>query len=162
MKIHRNLVTPAKPIVFDEDIDFSSRDYGSSYPLLGLEEVHASGEFYLSDEGLRCAAKVHCVATLSDARTCEPFDQRFDFEDDCGLPTSPEEDAEGYLFEGNVIELDELIYCLIHTQLPMCPRKGGSPLPRSGEGYTVYSEDDLMEEEKSSPFDALKDYQFEE
>lgn len=141
MKIHRNLVTPQKSVPFDEDIDFSYLDFKRFYPILNVSETHVVGEFYKDDdENLAVYMKLHSRVTVSDSRTLEPFDLLYDYEDEFALLRNPEEDAEGYLFEENNIELSEVAWCSLHSHIPLCPHQEGSPLPSSGEGYQVYEE----------------------
>ena len=159
MRIHRNLVTPAKPAPFDEDIDFSALDYGRLYPILAINGTHAEGEFYLDEEGNLCVAlRVQSTVRVSDSRTLEPFDLDFDYEDGFALLKSPDEDAEGYLFEENTIELSDVVFCSLHTHVPLCPRKDDSALPSSGEGYEVLTEDEVEPLSSNNPFDVLKDF----
>jgi len=162
MNVHRSFVTPQKPLPFDEDVDFSSFDLKRAYPLLSLKKVHAKGEFHSEDGVIYATLEISAIATLSDSRTCEPFDYPLDYEDEFALLSEMEEDAEGYLFEENVIELRDVVYCSLHSHIPMCPHKSGADLPSSGEGYTVYSEDEAEERKAPSPFDVLKDYQTED
>lgn len=162
MKFHRNNVTPAKPLSFSEDIDFSDFDLSKAYPLLKLSKVHAEGEFYLEENTLCVTLSVHAEALLSDSRTCEPFPFALDYEDDFALLSSMDEEGDGYLFAENVIELRDVVYCSLHSHIPLCPRKSGASLPSSGEGYTVLTEDEVEPLEAPSPFDALKDFPTEE
>ena len=163
MKIHRNLVTPAKGVSFDEDLDYSSLDYARFPSLKGLPKVHAEGEFYRDDEDNLCVSlEVDGEATLSDSRTCELFAYPFSFEDDFALLQDPSEEAEGYLFPENVVELSDVVFCAIHSHLPLCPKKEESALPSSGEGYSVLTEEEMDSLPSPSPFDALKDYDPEE
>ena len=159
MKIHRNLVTPAKSAPFDEDLDYSGLDYSRFSSLRGLRDVHADGEFYVDDEdNLMVALGVSGVATLSDARTLEEFDYPLDFEDEFMLLRDPKEEGEGYVFPENVIELSDVVFCSLHSHLPLCPHKAGSSLPTSGEGYSVLTEEEATHFENTSSFASLEDY----
>lgn len=159
MRFHRNLVTPVRPLDFDEDLDFSSYDFGKHYPLLGLTGVHASGEFFLEkDATLYCSITLKGTMLLSDAYTLEKFPQAFDFEDEFALLRSPEEEGEGYIFSENTIELSDVAFCAICSRVPLSPKKKGSKLNSSGEGYSVYLDGQTPPEPTSSPFDALKDF----
>ena len=163
MKIHRNLITPAKGASFDEDVDLSDLDYARFPSLKGLSDVHAEGEFYRDeDENLMVALRVSGVATLSDSRTSEIYDDPFDFEDEFQLLKDVAEEGEGYVFPENVIELHDVVFCAIHSYLPICPHKPGSKLPSSGEGYSILTEDEVKPLENTSPFAALDDYDVED
>ena len=63
--------------------------------------------------------------------------------------------------ESTSLDLDQLVYSLVVVKIPINLHKEGETLP-SGEGFKVYSEDELeeelaKEESESSPFDVLKD-----
>lgn len=162
MRFHRNLVTPAKPLKFDEAIDFSDFDFGKQYPLLGLSDVHATGEFFLVEDTLCVELVVTGDMWLSDAYTLEKFSQRFTIEDDFDLLRSPEEEGEGYIFAENTIELRDVVFCAIHSRVPVSPKKRGSKLSQEGEGYAVYLDGQEPPAPTSSPFDALIDFDVED
>lgn len=163
MKIHRNLVTPLKSAPFDEDIDYSSLDYGRFPSLKGLRDVHAEGEFYVDDEdNLMVALHVEGVATLSDARTLELFEQPLSYDDEFMLLRDVKEEGEGYVFSENLIELRDVVFCSIHSHLPLCPHKSDSKLPSSGEGYSVLTEDEVVPLESRSYFDELDDFEIDD
>lgn len=158
MRFHRNNVTEARPLDFEEEISFKDFDFAPHYPLLGLKDVHAEGEFRVENKLLVAYLHLHFLATMSDARTCKPFEQEFDYEDEFALLQTIDDEGEGYVFEENNIELRDVAFCSIHTHIPMCPHAPGSELPESGEGYRVYSEEEFDQEPHSSPFDVLADY----
>lgn len=160
MKIHKNSVMEARPLELDEEIDFSARDFSSAYPLLGIKEAHVEGIIERNDDFLTANIYVSGILILSDARTCEPFEQFVEVDDIYDLLDTPEQEGEGYIFEGMTIELDDLVFSILRSQVPIAPKKEGSELPKSGEGYNVYSSDESEEEtETNRPFDeALKNY----
>ncbi|MCR5491785.1 MAG: hypothetical protein K6F32_06635, partial [Bacilli bacterium] len=160
MKIHKNSVMEARPLELDEELDFSQWDFSSSYPLLGIKDAHVDGIVERNDEFLTANLYVCATLILSDARTCEAFEEPVEVEDIYDLLDSPEQEGDGYIFEGKVIELEQLVYSILRSQVPIAPRKEDSELPKGGEGYEVYSADGAeVEPETSRPFDeALKNY----
>lgn len=158
MKFHRNNVTAARPLDFDELIDFAGFDFKPVYPLLGLKDCHASGEFRLEEGQLVCSLHVEAKATYSDAYTCRPFEDELRFDDYFALLSNYDEEGEGYVFEENKIDLFDVVFCAIHSHIPLAPKQEGSRFPTSGEGYTVYREEDFLAKPNSSPFDVLEGY----
>lgn len=144
MRVHRNSVTPLRPAPFDEDLSFATFDFSRFPSLKGLPYVHVDGEFFKEEDDDTLYVYLHVVAkaTLSDSRTCELFEEDYDYEDEFALLSKLDEDSEGYLFEDNNIELLDVAFCSIHSHIPLCPHKADSALPASGEGYTVYSDED--------------------
>lgn len=127
MKFHRGLITPAKPLAFDEDIDFSSLDLERHKPALqGIPFCHAEGEFYLAEDGnVHVDMTVTATLLLRDSLTLEDFERAYDYDDDFALLSGFDPDGEGYIFEENVIELRDVVFCSLHTHMPLCPHKDG-------------------------------------
>ena len=160
MKIHKNSVMEARPLELNEEIDFSGRDFAPAYPLLGIKNAHVEGLVERNDDFLTANLYVSAILILSDARTCEAFEQPVEVEDIYDLLDNPDQEGEGYIFEGKTIELDDLVFSILRSQVPIAPHKEGSKLPEGGEGYVVYSSDEADEpSEGNHPFEeALKNY----
>ncbi len=155
MKFYRSLIKENTPLPFKETFDFSSHDFAKDYPLLGILEAKGEGEVYRHAKGIAVYLKAKAKVTLSDARTCKPIQRTLSFEDEFDLVESPEdEEAEGYLFPENEIDLSEVYFCSLKTHVPY-NATDAKELPQ-GEDVRVYSEEEM--ENISSPFDVLKDY----
>ena len=156
MKIYRSSITDARPLELQEELDYSSRDFSSSYPLLGIKDAYVEGLIERNDEFLTANIYVSAILILADARTRESFEHPVEVDDIYDLLESPEEEGEGYIFPGNYFELEELVYSILRSQVPLAPKKEGSELPPDGDGYTVYSADYLSDEaEENHPFAEL-------
>ncbi len=162
MKFHRNSITPAKPLPFSFEPDFSSFDFKPHYPLLGLNKIEAEGEVRVEEKRLWVRLSIKGIATVSDSRTLAPFEMELHYDDEFALLQNVDDDADGYLFEENEIDLAEVVFCSIHTHIPMCPHAPDSAMPSSGEGYSVLTEEEFASEPKPSPFDVLKDLDVDE
>ena len=155
MKIYRSSITPARPAEIDEDIDFSSFDFASLYPLRGIEGAHLSG--IIEKQGKRLAMNAHVKADLilADARDNQSFPYPVEFDEYFLLLEDELDDEDGYVFPHNLIEPRDICFALLRGQVPIKPLKQGSSLPDSGEGYACYEEGE--ERHHSSPFDVLAD-----
>ncbi len=75
-----------------------------------------------------------------------------------------DDNGDGFIYPGSSIDLDLVALSLIVSSLPLRIVRPDSELPKGGKGYNVYDEDSYLAEqeqnEKSSPFDALKDIDF--
>ncbi|MCR5348286.1 MAG: hypothetical protein K6E59_01595 [Bacilli bacterium] len=136
MRFHRGNVTFAKPLPFDEDVPFSDAQVEKLRPALQkIGSCHAEGEFYLHDDGyVHVDMTVVADVVLRDAVTLEDFHRRYDFDEDFALLPGFDPDGEGYIFEENNIELSDVVYCALHSRIPLCPHKDGDigeddPLP---------------------------------
>lgn len=68
-------------------------------------------------------------------------------------------ETEEVFYTKDIISLDEIVYSLLLTSIPLNIHGDDEKLP-SGDDFKVYSEDELIDElneEKESPFDCLKD-----
>ena len=68
-------------------------------------------------------------------------------------------ESEEVFYTKEIISLDEIVYSLLLTSIPLNILGDDETLP-SGDDFNVYSEDELIVElnkEKESPFDVLKD-----
>ena len=158
MKIYRSSITPARPLELEEEVDLSKKDFASAYPLLGIRDAYVEGLIERNDDFLTANIYVSAVLVLSDARTREPFEYPVEVDDVYDLLQSPEEEGDGYIFPGNSFELEDLIFSILRSQVPIAPKKEDSALPEAREGYEVYQGDYLLDgAEENHPFEDLPD-----
>ncbi len=151
MKFYRSLIKENTPLSFKETFDFSTHDFTKDYPLLDILEAKGEGEVFRYDKGVAVYLKAVAKVALSDARTCKRIERTIRFSDEFDLVESPEdEEAEGYLFPENEIDLTDVYFCSLKTHVPY----NATDAKELSGG--VYSEDEFNQ--KSSPFDVLKDY----
>lgn len=142
MRIHRNLVKEGKPLSFEEDLCFSRQDCAEDYPLLSVPKCHFACKVENEDGYLTAEYSISGQMELADSRTSLPFLEEFSDADCIDLLESEEEDGEGYIFPGTHFESAELAHKIIHSLIPISPRKEDSPLPEGGEGYSFLKEED--------------------
>lgn len=101
--------------------------------------------------------KLEVISSL----TLKPFKKTLKIEDQYYFTTDPNFDSNDVLYTGENVDLDEIIFSLIVSSLPInlhAPNEGKI----EGDGYRVITEEELEKEEKSSPFDILKDIDLDE
>lgn len=99
--------------------------------------------------------------TLISTYTFQEYKDRLKINDELFFTNNPEFESEEVFLVSEEIDLDQILYSLIITSIPMNHHKKGEKLP-SGDGYRVITEDDLENEIKSSPFDKLIDLDFDD
>lgn len=154
MKIYRSAVTSARPLEVDEEVSFRDKDFSPFYPLLGIERCHLQGEITKEGKLLWMRAYVTADLKLVDARSNEAFYLPVTHEEYFPLLEDEEGDIEGYVFPNNLIEASDIAFALLRTLVPIKPLKEGSELPKGGDGYSFYLEDDAPS--APSPFDCLE------
>ena len=157
MKINRAILQNNKKETFEEDIDFSLLKADENH-VKRIEKCHVKVEATEFGEVLGCLVSgeadviASCSYTLEDVPLHVSFKEQFFFSDE-------ETDSEDCYFEPGVeIDLDPHILALILAEVPHNVVKSGASLPKSGNGYRVLSEDDLIAERKNrknSAFDIL-------
>lgn len=158
MRIYRSQVRPNKSLRVDEDYSFSSDDCAGEYPLLEVKECHFEATFFNDDGILRAEYSIKGTYVLSDSRTLAAFASPFEDSGEVDILSSVEEEGDGYIFSGTFFSSEELAHKIIKTLIPVSPHQNGSALPKSGDGYNVYSDDaPRAKEPGSSPFDAIPD-----
>ena len=156
MKIYRSAITPLRPAEIDEDIDFSSFDFSSFYPLKGIEGAHLQGSIEKQGQRLLMNAHVEADLILYDARSNEPFAYPVDLYETFFLLEDELDDEDGYVFPHNLIEPLDICFAMLRGQVPIKPLKDDSKMPDDGDGYRCYEEGG--ESSDSSPFDVLEGY----
>ena len=102
---------------------------------------------------------IHAVLNVLSTLSGEEFEYPLDVNETLYYTDKKEMDSEDvfYVKEGYV-DLDQEIYSLIITSIPLILHKEGEEYPK-GKNYRVISEDEIDENDGSnySPFDKLKD-----
>ena len=102
---------------------------------------------------------IHAVFNVLSTLSGEEFEYPLDVNETLYYTDKKEMDSEDvfYVKEGYV-DLDQEIYSLIITSIPLILHKEGEEYPK-GKNYRVISEDEIDENDGSnySPFDKLKD-----
>ncbi|MDY5441740.1 MAG: DUF177 domain-containing protein [Candidatus Enteromonas sp.] len=161
MKIYRSSIPSGNPLKVDETFpDFPKEKFEQSYPLLGIKNPSIVGIFEKPNDIVIFNGTISGTLILADARTNEPFEEEVSVDGVISLlEDGLDEDAEGYIFPGNGIEVEEVVYSVLRSETPLKPLKKGSKCLTSGDGWSVRMEGE-EEETHSSPFDVLADYSF--
>ena len=165
MKLNRAILQNNKPQTITDEIDFSKYPFDENH----VRRIDScSVTVVATDFGdvLQCqiSGKAHVIAscsyTLEDVPLDVKFHEAFYFTD------NKDNEAEDCYFEPGVeIDLDPHILALILSEVPHTLTKDGASLPKSGEGYRVLSEDELIKEKShkgNSAFDILDTIEFDE
>lgn len=94
----------------------------------------------------------------------KPFEYNSQLKDELYLTNNKEMENEEIIYLKDGFEIDELIYSLVITDLPITLKMDDETYPESEE-FKVLSEDEynsLKEEDSDSPFDSLKDINFDD
>ena len=114
-----------------------------------------SGEVQKFDDIVVFSGTISGKLVLADARTNEPFEMDVTVDGPIDLlEEEAEGDVTGYLFPGNGIDTDDVVFSVLRSETPIKPLSGHSSLPRGGDGWSFCAEGE--EENQASPFDVLE------
>ncbi|MBP5694140.1 MAG: DUF177 domain-containing protein [Bacilli bacterium] len=151
--------------VKDERI-ITYKDNGSTFNELNHSKVIKEFKDVTGTVGVKKVGKIYFVTFDIKAKlivysslTYEPFEYTHELSEDlqfCNDEKYCDEDT--ILLDNDAVNLDEIIYSLIITSLPIKLAKKGEKAP-SGENFRVLTEEEYLKEKESegNPFDKLKD-----
>lgn len=159
MKIDVSKLKYSSKNVFKETLTFDEEKFPPKIPLLKVNKADVTLEVSRYEEFIYVLAKVKADVTLQCSYTLKPFDTVLKDEDELHFSSyKDDEDEDVIIYKGNFIDMDEYIYDIISSNVPLSPKSKDAKLPKDGKYYRVISDEDLKaEKEKSgnSAFDIL-------
>lgn len=161
MRIDFSKVKSFEKIDYIGDLNF----YNNTKSLKTIKDyksVEGVVEIQKADSVIIVKYDIHAVLNVLSTLSGEEFEYPLDINEILYYTDKKEMDSEDvfYVKEGYVV-LDQEIYSLIITSIPLILHKEGEEYPK-GKNYRVISEDEIDENDGSnySPFDKLKDLDF--
>lgn len=158
MRIDFSKVKSFEKIDYIGDLNF----YNNTKSLKTIKDyksVEGVVEIQKADSVIIVKYDIHAVLNVLSTLSWEEFEYPLDVNETLYYTDKKEMDSEDvfYVKEGYV-DLDQEIYSLIITSIPLILHKEGEEYPK-GKNYRVISEDEIDENDGSnySPFDKLKD-----
>ena len=158
MKIDFAKVKGKETIAYSGDLNYFN-NFNKSKTIKEFKSVEGKVTLEKADAVLIIKYDINAVLDVFFSLTNEPFEYPISIDETLYYTSEKEMESEDvfYIKEGR-IELEEDIYSLIVTSLPLILHKEGEEFPH-GKNYRVLKEDELNEDDGSSysPFDKLKD-----
>ena len=158
MRLDFSKVKSFEKIDYIGDLNF----YNNTKSLKTIKDyksVEGVVEIQKADSVIIVKYDIHAVLSVLSTLSGEEFEYPLDVNETLYYTDKKEMDSEDvfYVKEGYV-DLDQEIYSLIITSIPLILHKEGEEYPK-GKNYRVISEDEIDENDGSnySPFDKLKD-----
>lgn len=152
-------------ISFDEDIIFAKECFQKNPLLLGLENIHVSGNGYFGysndifEVDLEISGDLICPCAITNEEVIVPFEteahESFSFVDT--------DDVDVHIVKNEIIEMIPIIFELITFEIPLKVVKEGEINYPSGDGWRVISEKDFeraLESQIDPRLAKLKDFKF--
>lgn len=153
MKINRLALPNNKKMTFEEEVDFSSYP-GDKYHIRRIEKCLVKLEACQYDDLLTLTFNIKGMVISSCAYTLEDIPYPINIHETINVTG---EDDDEFIFDSDILDLDNVILTLIVSSVPMKLVKEGAKLPQDGDGYRFIKEGEENKEKKPSPFDILDD-----
>jgi hypothetical protein len=155
----RGSIVKGRSLVYENETTF--KGYELRYPVHEVKGCHYVATVSKIGDYAHAAFKIKADLVLIDSLDGTLFPEKINLEEDCDLLEEMDEEGEGYLAPGSVIDLDDIALRIIISSFPIKVTRPNSSLPKSGKGYRVLSEEEAAKEkdESTNPaFDKLKDF----
>lgn len=157
--VSRSSITKGRALHYENATTFEG--YALSYPIKEVRSCSYTAKLSKTGDYAHALFHIEADLLLIDAVDGASFAKKVQLDEDCDLLEEMDEEGEGYLIEGNVIDLDDLALRILISSFPIKVTRKGSRLPKSGKGYRVLSEEEKRKEKEDSTnpsFDKLKDF----
>ena len=148
-----------------EDLSFDPEVFVCHNPLIEVKNCHVELKAQRFEEFIYVTISLKAKVILECSYTLKHFESTISGVDELHFAPSKDEDEDCIEYKGTSIELDQYIFNLLSASVPLSPKAPNAKSPASGNGYRVISEDEFLKEKEeggNSPFDALKDLDFDE
>lgn len=125
-----------------------------------FKKVNIEISFEKINEILKCEFKIDFEAFVISSYTLKPFNYLKNIDDILYFTTNKEYEDEDVILCKEIIDLDNYVYSLILSSIPLNAHKSGEKL-KNFDDINVYSEDEYKKN-KESPFDILKDIEIDD
>ena len=161
MKINFKSIKDKETLEYEADANLLN-ELNSDTFVKEFKKVDGEVSFDNSGDVLVVSFKLTYTLEVLSTVSLKLFEYSSFLEDELYLTNNKEMENEEIIYLKDGFELDELIYSLVITDLPITLKMDDETYPESEE-FKVLSEDEynsLKENESDSPFDSLKDIDF--
>lgn len=166
MKIDVSKLNYSKETSFSEEVTFDKEKFAFHIPLLEIKSAKVKANVSHYDDFIYISLNIDAILVLQCSYSLKPFEYKLKENDELHFATIKEDgDDDIIIYKGNFIELDEHIFDIISSSIPMSPKAPDAKLPNSGKDYRVLSDEELKKEKENSTdprFDKLKDLEFDD
>ncbi|MCF0116547.1 MAG: DUF177 domain-containing protein [Bacilli bacterium] len=136
---------------FHEKMIFDKASIENVNSLLDINDTNVTVTLRDYDDIIRLEIDVTSTLTLQCSYTLEPIEYPVDISEDLDFTFEETEDENLIHIEQNEIDINQYIFGLLLTEIPMKIVKEGATLPKDGKGYQVMTEDEYIKMKESEP-----------
>lgn len=165
MRIDVSKLSYTKPTSFSEDIIFDDGKFTPNFPLKEIKHANVRVKATRYDDFINVHFSVKAKVTLVSAYSLKEFETTLIDEDELNFVSSePDyEDEDVIVYKGNQIDLDEYVFALISSAVPLKPIMDGEIAPKGGKNYIVTTDENEVEIKKevgNNKFSKLDELEF--
>ena len=145
MKLNRAILPESKAETFEEEVDFSNYPFDENH-VRRIDNCSVKVVATEFGDVLQCQISGKASVIASCSYTLEDVPMEVKFHDSFYFSDDAEAESEDCYYEAGVeIDLNPYILALILAEVPHTIVKKGAQLPKSGDGYRVMSEEELLQ-----------------
>jgi len=161
MELNKALIKKNQTYEVKETIDLSSYLKKDDNVIKSISPFDVTIKATNFGEMLHIDFYIKGKAILICSRSLEDMDYSINIKDEIDFTSEEDFASEDVIYEPKMkIDLDPYLFGSVIAEIPNNPIKKGAKMPKSGSNYEFLTEDEYnkrKEEEKTSPFDCLKD-----
>ena len=144
MKIDVSKLSYTKPTSFKEEVVFDATKFKCVFPLKEVLSTFVDAKVTRYDDFINIHLKVNSRVILISSYSLKEFETNLIDEDELNFTSYSKEydDEDMMTYQGNQIDLDEYIFSLISSAVPLKPIKDGEVAPSGGKNYVVTTDED--------------------
>lgn len=147
-KVSKSAILKGRSLAYEADV---ADPKNLPYPILALKECHYVCQVSKLADYNHGSYQIEALLTLEDSRDAVPFDKKISLNEEVDFLDKEDDTGEGFICEGNSIDLDDIALRIIVASLPIRVCR-----PGKAKDLGVKKEDE-EKDSKPSPFDKLKD-----
>jgi len=152
MKIYINSIKDNQAISLDNVEQLNKLN--CYFSIKSFNSIKGIATLNLVDNIIKLNIKANLALTLVSSYSLKNFNDNIEIDEELFFTDNQEfENDDIFNLDKNYIDLDEIIYSLTVTSIPVDVHQEGEDIS-SLDGYKIYQEDEI---ENTSPFDCLKD-----
>ena len=152
-KIAKSAILPGRTLTYEAEV---ADPKSLPYPILSLPACSYIAKVSKIAGYNHASYQIKARLELEDSRDAVPFFKDIELKEEVDLLNEEDDTGEGFIVEGNSVDLDDICLRIIVSSLPIKVVRPGPAKKYDGNGFRLLQEGEEAEE-SSSPFDKLKD-----
>ena len=159
-KLPKASLIRGRTLSFVHDTTFEG--YALSYPIRAVKSCHYECDAKRIGDYNHAYFRIKALLTVEDSVDAVWFDKEVILNEDVDLMDAEDDEGEGFIIEGDSIDLDDLCLRIIHASLPIRLTRPGAKLPEGNDGARFLSMEEYLKESSEQDNGIFNGIDFEE